>query len=95
MTGSAHLAHVSEHVIASPAGELPVIVVLPGAADAEGTVDAGRSAQELAAAQIDLAVVDAASRLGDDVPVGLAAKVLRPAAQQEKGKSGTQTHPQS
>lgn len=83
------LLHVLEELLAAPAGHVPVIVVLLGSPDGEGAIAAGGAAQELAPAELHLAVVDAGTLLRDDVPVGLLVKVLGPATERHEVLAST------
>lgn len=63
------LAHVGKHLVAAPALDVPVVKVLPRPADAERRVAPGAAAQELAARELDGAVVGPGVGLAGDVPV--------------------------
>ena len=73
-----YLAHVLEELVAAPAGHVPVIKVLLGPSDGESAITARRASEELATAQLDLAVVDASALVRDDVPIRLLVKILGP-----------------
>jgi hypothetical protein len=64
--------------MAAPSLHTPVIVVLLAATQAQCPIAPTAAAEELAAAQLDLAVVHRSALLTDDVPVRRPIKELRP-----------------
>lgn len=74
------LAHVLEEFLSTPARELPVIVILLGATDAQCSIASRRSTKELSTAQLDLTVIDALSGNSDNVPVCFRIKISGPSA---------------
>ena len=74
------LAHVVEHLLATPSREIPIIKVLLSAPDTQRTIDTGTAAKKFAAAQLHLTIVYARHRRSHQVPVCLGIKILTPAS---------------
>lgn len=74
-----YLLHGLKELVAAPALELPVIVVLLAPPDTQRAVAATAAPEEPASTELDLAVVDAVHGLCDQVPVRLRVEVLGPA----------------
>lgn len=73
-----HLSHIFKEVIAGPAFESPIVVILLGTPKTQGTIAATATSKKLATAQLDLAIVDALHRRSDKIPVSLRVEVVRP-----------------
>lgn len=74
-----YLGHILEELLATPALETPVVVVLLGAPNAESPVASRAATKELASAQLHLAVVDGGLLFRDDIPIGFKVEEFGPA----------------
>lgn len=74
-----YLLHGVEELVAAPALQLPVIVVLLAPPDTKRAIAATAAPEKPASTELDLAAVDAVHGLCDQVPVRLGVEVLGPA----------------
>lgn len=73
-----NLAHILKELLTTPPVQAPIVVVLLGTTDAQRPIDTAAPAQELPAAQLDLAVIDPGHALADDIPIFIGVEVFGP-----------------
>lgn len=78
MLGCIYLLHIVEELLAAPALQFPVIIVLLATTNTQGAIAPTASAQESTPTEFDLAIVDAGHGRSDEVPVCLGIEVVRP-----------------
>lgn len=74
----AHPLHIFEELLATPALQFPVIIVLLATADTQSAVAATASAKKSATTQFNLAIVYARHGRSHEIPICLGVEVVGP-----------------